>query len=395
LTPRLEVADVFRQHKQEFLSRWGDSLSPQQRKAFRDICACRTAALGARWEQCDHCARQFLFFHSCRNRACPKCQARARDQWLDRTARELLPVPYSHVTFTLPHQLSLLALENPRTLYNILFRAVSETLLTIAADPHRLGAQLGFLAVLHTWGQNLQFHPHVHCVVTGGGLGPDGATWIHARDRFFLPVKVMGRLFRGKFLHALRAAYRQGKLHGRAAAPLNRSGWKRLRDQLYRRDWIVYAKPPFGGPDHVFRYLGRYTHRVAISNHRLLAIDDGHVTFAVRDYADEGKKKQLTVSSGEFIRRFLLHVLPHGFTRIRHYGLLAPRNVRGRLARAHELLAPKATIPMSQAEAVVAVPATWWQRMLRLTGIDVMLCPYCRAGRLVREDGGLPARAPP
>jgi len=362
---------------------------------LRHLVDCRTAALGGHVDRCSSCDRIRISYNSCRDRHCPKCQSLKKAEWLQARREHLLPIPYWHLVFTLPDTLRPLALRNKRLVFDMLFDTAASTLNTLARDPRQLGADIGFTAILHTWGQNLQFHPHLHCVVTGGGLGADGRRWIEARDRFFLPVKVLGRLFRGKFLHALRDAHRQGNLRGRAAAPLKSTAWKRLLDDLYQRDWIVYAKPPFGGPDHVFRYLGRYTHRVAIANHRLLAIDDGHVTFAVKDYADERKKKQLTVTSGEFIRRFLLHVLPRGFTRIRHYGLLASRNVRTRLVRARDILTPRAETPESSAQPVAPVPTTWWQRMLHLTGIDVMLCPYCRIGHLVREAGGLPARAPP
>ena len=254
-------------------------------------------------------------FHSCRNRACPKCQARARDKWLARTSRELLPVPYSHVTFTLPHQLSLLALENPRILYNILFRAVSETLLTIAADPHRLGAQLGFLAVLHTWNQQMGPHVHLHCLVPAGGLSADRSRWIRIRyPRFFLPGKVLGARFRRTFLTLLSRAYRQQKLRfpGSFARLQQPPEFDRFFRQLKNQQWVVHAKRPFGGPEQVLQYLARYTHRVAISNGRLVALQDGQVTFRWRDSAHANQTKLMTLDAVEFIRRFLLHVLPHG-----------------------------------------------------------------------------------
>ena len=285
----------------------GATLLAQQRKAFRDICACRTATLGARWEQCDHCARQFLFFHSCRNRACPKCQTRARDQWLARTARELLPVPYSHVTFTLPHQLSLLAIENPRTLYNILFRAVSQTLLTIGADPHRLGAQLGFLAVLHTWNQQMGPHVHLHCLVPAGGLSADRSRWIRIRyPRFFLPGKVLSARFRRTFLALLRRAYRQKKLRfpGAFARLRQPPGFDRFVEQLKHQNWVVHAKRPFGGPEQVLKYLARYTHRVAISNGRLVAMQDGRVTFRWRDSAHGNQTKLMTLTPSSLSAAF-------------------------------------------------------------------------------------------
>ena len=323
---RLEVADVFRQHQQEFLARWGDCLSPQQRKALRDICACRTAALGARLEQCDHCSHQQLLFHSCRNRSCPKCQSKARDQWLARTARELLPVPYSHVTFTLPHQLSLFALQNPRVLYNVLFRAVAEALLTIGADPHQLGAQLGFLAVLHTWSQQMGPHVHLHCLVPAGGLACDRARWIRIRNpRFFLPGKVLRKRFRRTFRKLLSSAYRHGKLrfHGPFTMLANATAFDRFLRQLKQVPWVVHVRQPFGGPEQVLKYLARYTHRIAISNGRLVDLRDGQVTFRWRDSAHGNQSKLMTLGAVEFIRRFLLHVLPTGFVKIRHFGFLA------------------------------------------------------------------------
>jgi hypothetical protein len=337
---RLEVADVFRRHEQEFFARWGDTLSPQQRKAFRDICACRTAACGARLEQCDHCSYQTLEFNSCRNRHCTKCQSTARDKWLARTAKELLPVPYCHAVFTLPSQLTALALQNPKLIYDMLFRAASETLLTIAADPHRLGAQIGFLAVLHTWNQQMRPHPHLHCLVPSGGIAGDHSRWIPSRRRFFLPVKVLSKRFRRQFLRRLSSAYRRNKLHlsGTLAYLKTPGEFDRLCYQLKRLKWVVYAKRPFGGPEHVLKYLARYTHRVAISNGRLVQIQDGHVTFRWRDSADGNKQKLLTLDAVEFIHRFMLHILPAGFVKIRHFGFLANSNRREALRLCRALL---------------------------------------------------------
>ena len=362
---------------------------------LRHLVDCRTAALGGHVDRCTSCERIRISYNSCRDRHCPKCQSLKKAEWLEARRQHLLPIPYWHLVFTLPAALRPLALRNKRVVFDLLFDTAADTLSTLARDPQHFGADIGFTTILHTWSQNLQFHPHVHCVVTGGGLGTRDQRWIPAQEDFFLPVKVLGRLFRGKFLDALREAHRQGKLHGSAAAVQTPSAWKHLLDRLFQLDWVVYAKPPFGGPEHVFRYLGRYTHRVAIANHRLLAVREDSVTFKVRDYADGGKKKRLTLAASEFIRRFLLHVLPHGFVRIRHYGLLAARNVRTRLVRARELLAPQPAPCSRDKESASDVPVTWWQRLLRLTGIDVMLCPFCGAGRLVREPIGLPVRAPP
>jgi hypothetical protein len=353
---RLEVADVFRQHEQEFLKRWGDRLSPHQRKAFRDIGACRTAALGARREQCDHCSQQSLVFHSCRNRACPKCQARSRDRWLARTARELLPVPYSHVTFTLPHQLCQLAIRNPRVMYNILFQAASEALLTLGADSRHIGAHLGFLAVLHTWDQQLRPHPHLHCLVPAGGIAPDHSRWVRTRrPRYLMPTTVLAARFRNQFLKSLWRAYRCNKLRlGGALAPLKKTAeFHRLYSKLKRMKWVVDARPPFGNPEHVLQYLARYTHRVAISNGRLIDLQDGEVTFRWRDSADHNQQKLKKLGAIEFMRRFLLHVLPKGFVKIRHFGFLAHPERRAALQLARELLGapePPPEVPQKTAE---------------------------------------------
>jgi hypothetical protein len=355
---RLEVADVFRQHEQEFFARWGELLSSQQRKVFRDICACRTAACGARVEQCDHCCHQRLEFNSCRNRHCTKCQSRARDQWLARTAKELLPTSYCHVVFTLPGQLAGLALQNPRLIYDMLFRAASEALRKIAADPRRLGVELGFLAVLHTWNQQMRIHPHLHCLVPAGGLAFDHSRWIRCRNpKFFLPVRVLGKRFRHQFLRLLSAAYRNKKL--RLAGTLehlrNAGSFDRLHNQLRHLKWVVYAKRPFGGPEHMLKYLARYTHRVAISNGRLVSMQDGRVTFRWRDSADGNKQKLLTLDAVEFIHRFMLHVLPAGFVKIRHFGFLANPSRRAALQLCRKLLparTPQNLLTDSQQRAV-------------------------------------------
>lgn len=390
--PRLEVADILRAHGEAY--RRDHRVSARQETVLRHLVECRTAALGGHVDRCTSCGRTRISYNSCRDRHCPKCQSLKKAEWLEARREHLLPIPYWHLVFALPEALRPLALRNKRVVFDLLFESAAATLSTLARDRRHLGADIGFTAILHTWGQCLQFHPHLHCVVTGGGLRPDDRRWISARDGFFLPVRVLGRLFRGKFLDALAEARRQGKLHGRAAARHSPAAWKRLLDRLYELDWIVYAKPPFGGPEHVFRYLGRYTHRVAIANHRLVALDGGRVTFKARDYADGGTMKEVTYAAGEFVRRFLLHVLPRGFVRIRHYGLLASRNVRTRLVRARKLLVAHRTPRPAKPESS-EVPATWWQRLLRLTGVDVMSCPYCGSGRLVRALIGIPARAPP
>lgn len=309
------------------MERKGTPLSPAQRRVLRDITSCRTATLGGHLEQCNQCGHQQIAYNSCRNRHCPKCQAAARAEWLDERAAELLPVEYYHVVFTLPDQLGPLALQNKRVIYGLLFKAASETLTEIAADPRHLGAQIGFLAVLHTWGQTLQHHPHLHCVVPGGGLSPDHSKWVACRKGFFLPVKVLSRLFRRKLLSDLRAKFEEGELLclGQLIQLAQKDHFEKLLDELCRIEWVVYAKPPFGGPEQVLKYLARYTHRVAISNHRLLELSDGRVSFSYKDYAAGNLTKTMTLDACEFTRRFLLHVLPRGFVRIRHYGFLANR----------------------------------------------------------------------
>jgi hypothetical protein len=317
-------------------------LSSQQLRAFRDICACQTAALGARLEQCDHSSHEVVVFNSCRNRHCPKCQSSAREKWLASQSRDLLPVPYCHLVFTLPHELAMVALQNPKIIYGILFRAVSETLLTIAADPRRLGARIRVLAVLHTWNQQLLPHPHLHCVVPAGGISPDQSRWISCRKRFFLPLKVLRRMFRGKFLAFLSDAFHkhQLRLEGTLHPLLNPVEFQRLLRRLRSRNWVVFARRPFAGPRHVIQYLARYTHRVAISNGRLIRLQDGQVTFRWRDSSDRNRQKLLTLDAIEFMRRFLLHVLPRGFVKIRHFGFLANRHRREALILCHTLLSP-------------------------------------------------------
>ena len=398
--PRFEVADVIRAHGDDY--RLAHRPSAAQQKVLRNIAACRTSALGGHVDECDTCGHKRISYNSCRDRHCPKCQGPQRAEWLAQRLERLLPIPYFHVVFTLPEELNPLALRNKRLIYDILFETAAETLKTIARDEKQhLGAEIGFSAVLHSWGQNLLFHPHLHCVVTGGGLSPDGTRWVPGRERYLLPVKVLGKLFRGKFLDALERAWKEGKLDlaGSTADLADPVAWSTLRDRLYRKDWVVYAKPPFGGPEHVFRYLGRYTHRVAISNHRIVDFKDGNVVFTVKDYADDGKKKLMTLNAVEFIRRFLLHVLPDGFVRIRHYGLYAGRNVRTKLATARHLLEPARL-----AEPACPKPHSWWERFLKNTGVDVMLCPCC-GGRLRRthtlppchdlSPGASKVRAPP
>jgi len=331
---RLKVADVLRQYRNKFLSRWGHTLSRQQRKAMRDIGICRTAALGGHVEECDHCCNLLAAFNSCRNRSCPKCHSRARDLWLAKQAEQMLPVRYCHVVFTVPDVLASLALRNQRLFYTLLFRAAAQTLITIAADPRRLGARIGFLAVLHTWSQNLLFHPHLHCLVPAGGIAADDSKWIPCRSRFFLSVRVLSRMFQGKLLAFLEKVHAEGKLQfgeklERLADPMR---FRFFLDDLRKKEWVVYAKPPFGGPQQVLKYLARYTHRVAISNGRLLSLTNDRVSFRWRDSKNGDRIGTMSLDAVEFIRRFLLHVLPTGFVKIRHFGFLSNRNHSSELA---------------------------------------------------------------
>ena len=323
--PRLEVADIFRRHGAAFRAQCGDSLTALQQRVMSAIEQCRTAALGGQIEQCDRCGHRRRCYRSCRNRHCPKCQGPDRAAWLAKHRGELLDCPYFHVVFTLPAEIAALALQNRLALYNLLFRAADRTLREIAADPRHLGAEIGFLAVLHTWGSSLGYHPHLHCVVPGGGLAPSGDRWIACRPRFFLPVRVLSRRFRTLFLDQLEQAFRQGRLRlgGGLAALADPAAFARYLRPLRRREWVVYSKAPFDGPARVLDYLGRYTHRVAISNERLLSLDGGRVRFRFKDYRQPHRLKTMTLPASEFIRRFLLHLLPPGFHRIRHFGFLA------------------------------------------------------------------------
>jgi len=374
----LELADVFKYLDSDSSKTDTQSLNSQQRRAFRDIIQCRSAALGGHVEQCNECSHEQIAYNSCRNRHCPKCQATARKEWTQKRAAELLPVEYFHVVFTLPDQLSPLALQNKRLIYGLLFQAASETLLKIAADPKHLGAVIGFLAVLHTWGQTLQHHPHLHCVVPGGGLSPDHSQWIDCRNGFFLPVKVLSRLFRGKFVAYLKAANEQGRLvfHGQSKHLAEGVHFASLLNEVSKLEWVVYAKRPFGGPVQVLKYLARYTHRVAISNQRLVSLSEGEVTFRWRDYADGNTVKEMTLDVREFTRRFLLHILPKGFVRIRHYGFLANRCRSERLECCRKLLASRSDQPVSlESENELEGQCN--------ANRESQLCPMCRVGRMM------------
>jgi Putative transposase/Transposase zinc-binding domain len=380
--PRLEVADVVRQYEAEYLARYGAVTSTTQRQVLQAIAQCRTAALGGHKRQCDHCGHEEISYNSCRNRHCPKCQGSAQAAWLVARERELLDVPYCHVVFTLPAALSPLALQNPRVVYGLLFQAVAETLQTIARDPRHLGAEIGFLAVLHTWGQTLHHHPHLHCLVPAGGLAVDGTAWVSCPKRFFLPVRVLSRFFRRTFLTALRQAAAQERLslQGQCQRWRVPAAWRQLLTTLQQMEWVVYAKPPLPGPQRVLRYLARYTHRVAITNRRLLACADGRVTFRWKDYQRGNRQRLMTLDAVEFIRRLLLHVLPRGFQRMRHYGFFANGQRKVKLSRCRELLgqallAPAETSPPVDAPATASRPHPRSDR-----------CPVCPGGRMQVQE---------
>jgi Putative transposase/Transposase zinc-binding domain len=361
--PPLEVADLVRAAGDAFIERSRKWITREHVKVLRAIRRCRTAALGGHLDECTRCGYRAISYNSCRNRHCPKCQAAARDRWLEARRQDLLPTAYVHVVFTLPPRLASLALQNKKVIYDLLFRASTETLLEVARNPKHLGAEIGFFSVLHTWNQKLGLHPHVHCVVPAGGLSANHTRWIKTRYAFFLPVKVLSRVFRGKFVAALKHAFHAGQLQFQGnlaplAQPKTFSSWLR---PLFREDWVVYSKPPFGGPEYVLRYLGRYTHRVAISNHRLVSFVDGQVTFRWRDSAHNNEQKLMTLSLDEFLRRFLLHVLPKGFVRIRHFGFFAHRRRAATLPLCFQLLG---SAPQPQANQAPAATDLW-------------LCPNC------------------
>jgi hypothetical protein len=340
MSARLEVADIFRRHGAGYRQAHDGHLGRVERRTMSAIELCRTAGLGGHVQGCRSCGAISIAYNSCRNRHCPKCQGPACREWLAARQDELLPVPYFHVVFTLPAQMAGIAFQNKAAVYTILFKAAAETLSTIAADPKHLGAEIGLIAVLHSWGQNLHYHPHIHCIVPGGGLSPGHMRWISCRPGFFLPVRVLSRLFRRLFLQELQAAYDAGKLSSfgdlaELAAP---AAFNRHLAKVRRLEWVVYAKPPFGGPQQVLAYLGRYTHRVAIANSRLVSMTDGKVAFRWRDYRDRGKAKLMTLDAHEFIRRFLLHTLPDAFHRIRHYGFLANGHRAAKLDLCRKLL---------------------------------------------------------
>ena len=375
--PKLEVADIFRRHGEAWRAANAGHVSLAQRRVMTAIELCRTAALGGHVERCEECAHTRIAYNSCRNRHCPKCQWRAAERWLAARAADLLPASYFHVVFTLPAEVGAIAFQNKAAVYGLLFKAAARTLMTIAADPKHLGAEIGLTAVLHTWGQNLDHHPHVHCIVPGGGISPDGERWISCRPRFFLPVRVLSRLFRRLFLEGLVALHDAGQLQffTDLAALADRAAFLSRLAPLHKREWVVYAKRPFAGPEQVLAYLARYTHRVAIGNSRLVELSSEHVSFRWKDYRENGKagRKVMKLAAGEFIRRFLLHVLPDGFNRIRHYGLFANGHRAEKLALCRRLLG----VPRDSKESADAGKDDASQT----SPVDPPPCPCC-GGRM-------------
>lgn len=372
--PPFEVADIIRAHGNTFFEKNQSWLTWLHLRVMFAIEHCRTAALGGHLDCCRQCGHEAISFNSCRSRHCPKCQTNARERWLAERGKELLPVKYVHVVFTIPHELSWLALHNKKVVYDLLFHASADTLLEVAADPRHLGAEIGFLSVLHTWGQNLQHHPHIHCVIPSGGLAVNHRHWVHPRYPFFLPVKVLGRVFRGKFIRGLKSAFRKGNLQfpGTLQSLAKQRSFHNFLRPLFRKDWVVYGKRPFGGPEHVLHYLARYTHRVAISNHRIVNVSDGKVTFRWKDYAHKSKQRLMTVTAEEFLRRFLLHTLPRRFVRVRFSGFLANRRRGTLLPLSRQLLKAAPVEPHAPDTAKAKPPSTW-------------TCPCCGGTMIVVE----------
>ena len=379
----LEVADIVRRYGDRYRLETGSVTLPQ-RRVMMAIERCRTAALGGHMEQCERCHHTRVWYNSCRNRHCPKCQSLARAQWIEQREADILDTEYFHLVFTVPEPIAAIALGNKAVVYGILFRAAAETLRTIAGDPKHLGAEIGFFVVLHTWGQQLQHHPHVHCVVTGGGISRDGVRWIACRPGFFLPVRVLSRLFRRLFLQYVQKAFDAGQLRfaGALESLVDPHAFTRHLARAHTIEWVVYAKRPFAGPRQVLDYVGRYTHRVAISNHRLVDMTDDQVRFRWKDYRAEGRPKTMTLAATEFIRRFLLHVLPIGFQRIRYYGLLGNRHRAEKLARCRRLLGMPADRP-AQTAGPTRGARDYRDRVEALTGVSLRVCPVCHDGQMV------------
>jgi len=385
----LEVADIFCEYEKAYRLKFAASTNSQQWRTMHAIKICRTAELGGHIDRCDLCGHEVISYNSCRNRHCPKCQSMEKAEWLKARTEELLPVDYFHIVFTIPKTLNQITLQNKRVVYNILFKAAAKTLQTIATDSKHLGANIGFMVILHTWGQTLLFHPHLHCVIPGGGLSQDENRWINCRKKFFLPVRVLSRLYRRLFVELLQKAFNQDRLKfcGKISHLSDPELFAQFIKKCFKNEWIVHAKPPFGGAEKVLDYLGRYTHRIAISNNRLLKVKDGKVSFSWRNYRKGNKTQTMTLEAEEFIRRFLLHVLPSGFMRIRYFGFLSNHHRREKLKLCRKLL------HVHQA-AVNSDLIDWKQRYESLTGKEVDLCPFCHKGHLVNIKQIFPLRFP-
>ena len=373
----IELQDIFIKHGDEYCQK--HKLPFHIKKVIWNIISCRTSKLGGHMDECEECGHIKISYNSCRDRHCPKCQTLKKEKWIEDRKNDLLPVPYFHVVFTIPEELNFLVLTNQKEMYSILFKSVSETLLELSKDAKYLGAEIGFTTILHTWGQNLMNHPHIHCIVTGGGISFDGVRWINSKEDFFIPVKVLSAKFRGKFLYYLKKEYYSNtKL--KFTVGIEDLKYKDVfhcfLDKLYKKEWVVYCKAPFKSSEHVFEYLGRYTHRVAISNNRILALENGLVSFKWRDYRDNNKEKVMTVTAEEFIRRFLMHVLPPKFVKIRHYGILSNRNRRTKLKKCKMIL----KAPVSESKAKLNL--TTAEFILKVAGIDINKCPCC-SGKMV------------
>ena len=389
---KLAVADIFRRYGQAYREMHGASMSTAQRRVMTAIELCRTAALGGQIEKCDACGQRRICYRSCRNRHCNKCQSLARAEWIEHRQAELLTCEYYHVVFTVPDRIAAIAYQNKEVVYNILFQATAETLRTIANDPKHLGAEIGFFAVLHSWGSSLMHHPHLHCVVPGGGLSPDGSRWVPCRPGFFLPVRVLSRLFRRLFMEHIQNAFDSGKLRFFTALEnlRDRRAFANYLESVSRAKWVVYAKRPFAGPEQVLEYVGRYTHRVAISNNRLLDIEGGQVGFRYKDYRNSNQQRTMTLAAEEFIRRFLLHVLPRGLHRIRYYGFLGNRFRQEKLARCRQLLG----MALPQMPPKESADSDYHERHEQLTGTSLRICPVCHRGHMIVVEQLKPLRTP-